>query len=126
MALGIRIPVSQHFPEKSLTLTIEPPETIPFRMRNLILGFVTMLLLGATKVDEKEVALGTQSVNFASLTGNTEYTITVQGNAVTGAKAYEASAVASINLTPDGIHIEDITAAGSYAVEGLSVMAVNG
>ncbi|MBP5720106.1 MAG: hypothetical protein J6W82_03465 [Bacteroidales bacterium] len=95
-------------------------------MRNLILGFVTMLLLGATKVDEKEVALGTQSVNFASLTGNTEYTITVQGNAVTGAKAYEASAVASINLTPDGIHIEDITAAGSYAVEGLSVMAVNG
>lgn len=85
-----------------------------------------MLLLGATKVDEKEVALGTQSVTFASLTGNTEYTITVQGNAVTGAKAYEASAVASINLTPDGIHIEDITAAGSYAVEGLSVMAVNG
>lgn len=95
-------------------------------MRNLILGFVTMLLLGATKVDEKEVALGTQSVNFASLTGNTEYTITVQGDAVTGAKAYEASAFASINLTPVGLHIEDITAAGSYAVEGLSVMAVNG
>ncbi len=85
-----------------------------------------MLLLGATKVAEEEVALGTQSVTFASLTGNTEYTITVQGNAVTGAKAYEASAVASINLTPDGIHIEDITAAGSYAVEALSVMAVNG
>ena len=89
-------------------------------------GYHCELFLGETKQTEKEVALGVQSVTFDGLTGNTEYTVKVKGNAVTGTQAYEASAFASINLTPVGLHIEDITAAGSYAVEGLSVMAVNG
>ena len=89
-------------------------------------GYHCELFLGVTKEQEKDVALGAKSVTFDNLSENTEYIVKVNGKAVEGAKTYAASAVASINLTTVGTHVEDITEAGSYTVEGLNVMAVNG
>ena len=90
-------------------------------------GYHCELYVGANKMDEKNVAFGVGTVTFTGLTAGTEYTIKVNAIAITaGAKPYTASTVASINLTPAGIHIANITAAGSYAVDGVTVMAVYG
>lgn len=90
-------------------------------------GYHCELYVGANKMDEKNVAFGVGTVTFTGLTAGTEYTVKVNAIAITtGAKPYTASTVASINLTPAGIHIANITAAGSYAVDGVTVMAVYG
>ena len=62
-------------------------------------GYHCELYLGVAKQTEKDVAAGTQAVSFTGLTNSTEYTIKVNGKAVTGDKAYAASSVASINIT---------------------------
>ena len=64
-------------------------------------GYHCEIYAGESKVDGKDVdvAKGTQTVTFSGLTSNTTYTVKVNGKAVTGAKAYTASAVASINIS---------------------------
>lgn len=89
-------------------------------------GYHCEIYNGASKVSEQTVAAGVHSVTFTGLTEGTEYTVKVNAIAVTGALAYAASAVGSINITPDGIHVEDVTAAGTYIIEGLTVMSVSG
>lgn len=91
-------------------------------------GYLCEIYEGLTKLDAKtqDVALGTQTVTFTGLTKNTTYTVKVNGKAVTGAKAYAASEVASINMTPVSPTVSTITAAGSYSIPDLTVMAVNG
>lgn len=89
-------------------------------------GYHCEIYNGVSKVSEQNVAAGVHSVTFTGLTEGTEYTVKVNAIAVTGAKAYAASEVASINLIPAGLHISSITAAGTYTLEGLTVMAVSG
>lgn len=91
-------------------------------------GYLCEIYEGLTKLDAKtqDVSLGTQTVTFTGLTKNTTYTVKVNGKAVTGAKAYAASEVASINMTPVSPTVSTITAAGSYSIPDLTVMAVNG
>ena len=89
-------------------------------------GYHCEIYNGVSKVSEQNVAIGVHSVTFTDLTEGTEYTVKVNAVAVTGAKTYVASEVGSINLTPNGIHVEDVTAAGTYTIEGLTVMAVSG
>lgn len=89
-------------------------------------GYHCEIYDGETKVNETDVDPGDESVTFSGLTEGTAYIVKVKAIAVTGEKAYVASGVASISLTPDGVHVEDITAVGSYTVEGLTVMAVSG
>lgn len=85
-------------------------------------GYHCEIFNGTTKVSEQDVTVG--SVTFDGLTEGVTYTVKVNGKAVSGDKPYAASAIATIDLTPDGVHIEDVTAAGSYSLERLTVMAV--
>lgn len=85
-------------------------------------GYHCEIYNGENKIAEKDVTVGT--VTFDGLTDGVTYTVKVNGKAVTGDKPYAASAVATIDLTPDGIHIEDVNSADSYSLEGLTVMAV--
>lgn len=62
-------------------------------------GYHCEIYLGAVKKAEDDVDLGDESVSFTGLTKNTEYTVKVYGIAVTGAKAYAASSIASIDVT---------------------------
>lgn len=62
-------------------------------------GYHCEIYQGATKVDEKDVTSGTQSVTFTGLTASTDYTVKVNGKAVTGVKPYAASDVATIDVT---------------------------
>ncbi len=91
-------------------------------------GYLCEIYEGLTKLDAKtqNIALGVHSVTFSGLTKGTEYTVKVNGKAVTGAKPYAASAVASINMTPAGVTVSSVTAAGSYNITDLTVMAVSG
>lgn len=91
-------------------------------------GYLCEIYEGLTKLDAKtqNIALGVHSVTFSGLTKGTEYTVKVNGKAVTGAKPYAASAVATINMTPAGVTVSSVTAAGSYNITDLTVMAVNG
>lgn len=85
-------------------------------------GYHCEIYNGENKIAEKDVTVGT--VTFDGLTEGVTYTVKVNGKAVTGDKPYAVSAVATIDLTPDGIHIEDVNSAGNYSLEGLTVMAV--
>ncbi len=89
-------------------------------------GYHCEIYDGETKVNETDVDAGDESVTFSGLTKGTEYTVKVYGKAVTGAKPYAASAVASINMTPAGVTVSSVTAAGSYNITDLTVMAVSG
>lgn len=62
-------------------------------------GYHCELYVGESKLTEKDVAHGEESVSFTGLTKSTEYIVKVNGIAVTGAKAYAASSVASITIT---------------------------
>lgn len=85
-------------------------------------GYHCEIYNGENKIAEKDVTVGT--VTFDGLTEGVTYTVKVNGKAVTGDKPYAVSAVATIDLTPDGIHIEDVNSAKNYSLEGLTVMAV--
>lgn len=89
-------------------------------------GYHCEIYDGMSKVAEKDVDAGVETVTFSGLTKGTEYSVKVNAKAVTGAKPWVASAVASINLRPAGVQVADITSAGTYNVTDLTVMAVSG
>ena len=89
-------------------------------------GYHCEIFNGETKVSEQDVAKGVQKVTFTGLTEDITYTVKVNAVAVTGDKPYAASAVATINLVPDGLHAEDVTAAGSYIISDLEVKVTMG
>lgn len=62
-------------------------------------GYHCEIYDGLTKIDENDVALGTHSVTFTGLSANTEYTVKINGKAVTGLKPWAASSIVAINLT---------------------------
>lgn len=66
-------------------------------------GYHCELYIGAVKQNEKDVDYGDESVSFTGLTKSTEYIVKVNGKAVTGAKAYAASDVATINVTTSSL-----------------------
>lgn len=66
-------------------------------------GYHCELYIGAVKQDETDVDYGDESVSFTGLTKSTEYIVKVNGKAVTGAKAYAASDVATINVTTSSL-----------------------
>ena len=89
-------------------------------------GYHCEIYNASAKEDEKDVAAGVGTVTFDGLTEGVTYTVKVNAKEVTGDKPYDASGVATIDLVPDGLHIEDVTAAGTYNLLGLTVMAVSG
>ena len=89
-------------------------------------GYHCEIFNGETKISEQDVAKGVQKVTFTGLTEDITYTVKVNAVAVTGDKPYAASAVATINLVPDGLHAEDVTSAGSYVISDLEVKVTMG
>ena len=79
-----------------------------------------------TKINEQDVAKGVQKVTFTGLTEGVTYTVKVNAKEVTGDKPYAASAVATIDLVPEGLHAEDVTSAGSYVISDLEVKVTMG
>lgn len=93
---------------------------------NATAGYHCEIYNGLSKVNETDIAAGIESVTFSGLMSGTEYTVKVNAKAVTGSYPWVASAVASIVMTPDGQTVSSVTAAGSYNIPDLTVMAVNG
>ena len=89
-------------------------------------GYHCEIYNGDTKVSEQDVTKGVQKVTFTGLTEGVTYTVKVNAVEVTGDKPYAASAVATINLVPDGLHAEDVTAEGSYVISDLEVKVTMG
>ncbi len=89
-------------------------------------GYHCEIYNASTKEAEKDVAAGVGTVTFTGLTEDVTYTVKVNAKEVTGDKPYAASGVATIDLTPDGMHAEDVTTAGSYIISDLEVKAVMG
>ena len=78
---------------------------------------------GETLVESKTIKV--KYVVFSGLEGGITYTIKVNAIAVEGEKPYAASDVASIELTTKAAqHVSDVTAAGTYAIKGLTVYVV--
>ena len=86
-------------------------------------GYNCEIYNGETKVSSQTVTAG--SVTFSSLSSGVTYTVKVNAIAVSGDKAYAASAVASVSVTTKAAnHVSDVTAAGTYTIKNLTVYAV--